>query len=339
MTGTPEPHALRRKALLAAHPEVRALMGPDRRTLLVLAGVLVGQFAAAVLLQRWHTRAGTTIPFVLALLAVAYGVGGTLNHLAGCVIHEAAHDLVARTRLANRLAALAANLPILVPAAMPFRRYHLAHHKRLGVPVVDNDLATGWEIRWVGRSPARKIVWLVFYQVAAIFARGFGKSLDRWERVNVAVSIVATTLVTWLLGGTALSYLLLSTFFGYSLLHPAGAHFIHEHYLWEADQETYSYYGPLNHVTLNVGYHVEHHDLMNVACWRLPALHRAAPELYEGLTTHRSWVRLLGHFVVNREIGHDSRWLRHEATAGAAARVRGASRGTRTLAGRVVTPA
>ena len=73
-------------------------------------------------------------------------------------------------------------------------------------------------------------------------------------------------------GWTALGYLFLSSAFAIGL-HPVGARWIQEHYLtFPGNQETFSYYGPMNVFALNVGYHNEHHDLMRVPWSRLPAL-------------------------------------------------------------------
>ena len=96
-----------------------------------------------------------------------------------------------------------------------------------------------------------------------------------------------------------------------------GARWIQEHYLtFPGDQETFSYYGPMNVLALNVGYHNEHHDLMRVPWSRLPALKAMAPELYEPLHSHRSWSALLWRFLTDPGITLYSRVIRHGTVAG-----------------------
>lgn len=77
-------------------------------------------------------------------------------------------------------------------------------------------------------------------------------------------------------------------------------------------QMTFSYYGPMNRVAFNVGYHNEHHDLPSIPWNRLPAVRRAAPELYDTLEYHTSWTKLLFKFIFSREISLFSRMVRSE---------------------------
>jgi sphingolipid delta-4 desaturase len=119
---------------------------------------------------------------------------------------------------------------------------------------------------------------------------------DRWFCVNLVGAILYDVGVVYFLGWPALLYLAFSFFFSVGL-HPVGARWIQEHYTNDPDQETYSYYGPINRVALNMGYHNEHHDLPSIPWNNLPKLRAMAPEFYDDLKYHASWSRLLFQFI------------------------------------------
>ena len=294
----PEPHAARRREMLAKYPEIRALYGPCPRTKYVCLALVVAQLGLAYLLRD--------APWWLVLL-VAYCVGGVLSQALLLAIHELSHNLAFKKASHNRLFAVLINLPIGVPVAETFRYYHRLHHQQQGVEGVDTDLPTELEARFA-RSGPRKALWLMFQG----FAYGLRPLLVHPKRpsaseiANLVVQLAFNALIGYLWGLQALLYLPLSALLVMGL-HPIAGHYISEHYVFCPGQETYSYYGPLNRLTFNVGYHNEHHDFPYIAGSRLPHLRRLAPEYYDHLMHHDSWTATLWRYVREPRLGGHSR--------------------------------
>lgn len=152
---TEEPHRSRRKAILKAHPEVSAevlafyrppncldsrralaivthappvrpqvtkLMGHEPLTKWVVLFVTLVQFSTAYYLRNtpfWSWK----------FWILAYVIGGTANQNTFLAVHEITHNLAFRGVRANRIFAILTNLPIGVPFAMMFKKYHIEHHK------------------------------------------------------------------------------------------------------------------------------------------------------------------------------------------------------------------
>lgn len=299
----PEPHKARTKAIFRDHPEVRGLLGPNPWSFGLIVLVVGLQTGIAALLRNQ--------PWWVALL-VAYVVGAFANHAAYVLIHETAHNLVFRKSWANVLAGIVADLPNVIPVSVSFRTYHLKHHAFQGVYELDGDIPSLWEARLVGNSTFRKTLWFVFFpiwQALRPLRLPEIKFATPWTFVGLALGIGFDVAVFLLLGPVSLLYFFASWFFSVGF-HPLGARWIQEHYLVAAPQETYSYYGPLNRLALNVGYHNEHHDVATVPWNRLPALKKLAPEQYDTLVSHRSWPRLLVRFLTDPSLSLTSRMVR-----------------------------
>lgn len=300
---TPEPHAPRTRAILAAHPDVRTLIGRNPWSFAVVLAVLATQGVLA-----WTLREA---PW-WALVSVAWLAGAFASHAMYVLIHEAAHGLIFPRRWQNRLVGILADVPNVVPAAISFRTYHLAHHAHQGVYELDADLPSRWEARLIGSGAAGKALWLLFFPLFQILRPARLREirfLDRWTLLNWLVVVGADAAVALAWGPRALTYLALSFLFSVGL-HPLGARWIQEHFLTDDPQETYSYYGRANLVALNVGYHNEHHDFPSVPWNRLPALRATAPEFYEDMVFHGSWTGLLLRFLFDRELSLFSRMVR-----------------------------
>ena len=297
-------HSGRRAALLAARPELKRLVGPTAATAWLALGGIIVQFGIAALVARqpWW------VILVCALLVGAFAV-----HFLNCVIHECTHQLVFAGSVPNRLLAIVANTPSLVPSAMAFWHYHLLHHYHFGVRGMDSDVPAKWEARAVANRAWRKLLWLLLLPVSYGLLHPLNVRarlpLDRWVALNVTLCALAWAGVLALLGWPAAVYLLLSTYFATGP-HPAGAHILQEHVAFDGGNGMASYYGPVNLVSVNLGYHLEHHDMPAVSGWRLPSLRRAAPEFYRSHYRHRSRLAGLWKFVFDGRIALDSRPIR-----------------------------
>lgn len=299
-----EPHHVRTRAILRDHPEIRELIGHNPWSIVVIAGAVALQFTIAWLLRdaAWWL-----------ILVLAYGLGAFANHAMYVMIHDATHGLIFKRRTPNNLAAILAGLVNVVPTSMSFREYHLKHHAFQGVHELDADLPGYWEARIVGKSFVRKAIWLLLYPFVQAFRPARLKQIrfiTAWTLIDWALTFSVAFAVVWFWGPRSLGYLFASLFFAVGL-HPLGARWIQEHYLTgDDDQETFSYYGPLNLVAFNVGYHNEHHDFVSVPWNRLPDIRAAAPEYYEGLERHESWARLMWRFLTEADLSLYSRMLR-----------------------------
>jgi sphingolipid delta-4 desaturase len=305
---TPDIHFIRRLKILKKYPEVKALMGYDSSAAVLTIFIVLAQLGFAALAAYFFP---VFSKYWWEIILLSYFIGGTMNHWAAMAVHELAHNLMLKTPGQNKALAIFANIPVMVPGAIAFRRHHLKHHYHLGIERVDNDFPSHWEAKTIGKSGPRKFLWLFFYIFFLFLVRGFTEKPTRWEWANIITLIITDVLIIFFLGKIAVIYLLLSTLWGFSL-HPAAGHFIHEHFIFKEGQETNSYYGILNRVCFNVGYHNEHHDIMNIPGRLLPRYYQITHEFYEALDSTRSWTRMFIEFIFHTRMGADKRYVRTE---------------------------
>ena len=204
-----------------------------------------------------------------------------------------------------------------LPSPQP---YHLTHHKSLGVDGLDTDLPTALEAVFLDSILGKAFFCtfqIFFYAIRPMTVYRVPFTWVHW--LNIAIQLSFDYALVFLLPGyfsvNSLLYLLLSSFLAGSL-HPTAGHFIAEHYVYETIApaardpknnipvpETFSYYGPLNFFTYNVGLHNEHHDFPAVPWTRLPKLHEIAKEFYADLPRHESWTFVLWRFVFDEQVG------------------------------------
>ncbi|KAL6053423.1 Sphingolipid delta(4)-desaturase DES1-like [Balamuthia mandrillaris] len=300
----PQMHRSRRQQILKKYPAIKDLQRPSATTALWTLLLVVGQTWLAWFCQDYH-------PALLFLLG--YFVGAFIDHALWVLIHDYTHEAVFSSSPLNKFFLILCDLPHLWPGGISFRHFHRLHHGHLNETYNDPDLPSLLEDRLFGRSALGKASWLLFFpliqsiRMSRYTAASF---LDPWFSVNILMNAAYTYAAFLISGWGGLVYLFVSTLFSIGL-HPLGARWVAEHYSFAPDQETFSYYGSANLVSFNIGYHNEHHDFPRVPWNLLPSVKKAAPDFYDNLKTHNSYVALLFNFIFNPNFTLRSRVVRN----------------------------
>lgn len=298
-----EPHIGRTREIIQKYPQIKSLMGRNPMTFAFIIAIVTLQLVLA-----WFSA---SLAWYWILL-LAYAVGAFANHALFTLIHECAHNMVFQSRIANLWAGILCDLPNAFPSSVQFRKYHLKHHAFQGNYEIDADIPSVWEAKLIGNSFIGKSIWLLFFPLFQLTRPPRLKEVEfnsMWMWIDLVVVLAVDALLFYFFGYKALLYLVASFFFSVGL-HPLGGRWIQEHYLVAAPQETYSYYGPLNKLAFNVGYHNEHHDFAYVQWNKLPQIKAIAPEYYENLVYHTSWSKLVWKFLTDPELSLFSRTIR-----------------------------
>jgi len=320
-------HRDRAKSMLRAHPEIKELFGRSPSTAVLCLGVAGLQLAIATAVSHG--------PWWL-MIAAAWVFGAWLNVLLFQLAHECNHGLVFKRSSWNRWLFTATSLPMFLSGHHTWWVEHLVHHYDLGAKKdfisrrrtfflmtrYTTPLVFPYSLIMLVMQLLRSCLGLVMF--AGCLLRGQTKPgkrtlmvladehllsgyrrerLERWAVAYPLLSILMVAALALYGGWKPVAYLLLSQAFMTGFLHPfmfgivlAISHFHGtRHY-----QPSASHYGWLNYLMLNIGYHVEHHDLAAIPWHRVPRLRKLAPEYYDNLETIPSYTALAMKFIFAR---------------------------------------
>lgn len=280
----------------AKYPEIKKLMGSDPTFKYQILLLIVIQLSLSYFMRE--------VSWTILLLS-AYFLGAIPTHGLIVGVHDISHNIPFGNGrpLYNRLFGILANLPTAIPSSIAFKKYHILHHRYQGMDEVDPDLPTKFEA-WFFCNTITKLFWVIlqpaFYALRPMIMNPM--TPNGLEILNMVVQFGFDCLVVRFWGWKSLVFMIASTILGTGL-HPLAGHFIAEHYMFKEGFETYSYYGPGNLLTFNVGYHNEHHDFPSIPGSRLPMVKKIAAEYYDHLPYHTSWAKVIWDFITDPRIG------------------------------------
>lgn len=248
----------------------------------------------------------------MSFLFSAYTVGAVANHSLTLAVHEIGHNLAFSKHRLNRWIGFVANFPLILPMSITFRDYHSDHHRFQGVAGYDVDLPSELEGMLLNNFFTKLFFCtfqVFFYTLRPMTIRP--PKMEFYYFVNFATQFGFDFVVWYFFGFGPLFYMGMGMILAGSL-HPLAGHFLAEHYVFGAVQETYSYYGVMNMFSYNAGYHVEHHDFPNIPWSRIRELRDLAPEFYDKLYFHKSWAKVLYHFLMDKHVSPRYRIKRRE---------------------------
>jgi sphingolipid delta-4 desaturase len=199
-----QPHYLRQKRILKEYPEIQHLYGYDYRTKYMVTLVW--------LFQIWMSMISTEVNWC-TLFFLTFFISGTCNNFLSLAIHECSHNLLFESQKSNELYSIFANIPIGVPMAISFKKYHLDHHYYMGDSIKDVDIPTDIETH-IFKGRFGKFMFLVcnpiLYGLRPFFKNA--KPVQFLEIFNIIVQFFANKIIYDYLGEKAILYLLGGTF-------------------------------------------------------------------------------------------------------------------------------
>ena len=288
-------HSSRSQKILRQYPEIKQYFGNYPLSIVAIAFLVALQWTIAWTvkdLSWWQVG------------AIAFFIGQFVLHSLAIFVHEAAHNLIFKSKLGSNLA-----LFLIVCGSLSFGEslsyigvHGKTHHLQLNDYRYDHEL---WDRKFV-EFASNNVYWRILESLIHLLPGGviitdaiaphlFEADLREVKSAKISQSLNAVLILTSLslyiaawfaISPKATLYLFWSltltisnwgiSFHGQSIT---------EHHIYQQGK-TYSTYSWTNIPFFNTGYHDEHHTFPNVPWIHLPKIKRIAPEYFTNDNPH-----------------------------------------------------